>query len=108
MSSHAVDASSPSTVPFSIGGSPTKFMPSTCGSIVSNLPPNGVNSATTVMPLAIASRIGGTTALPSFACTTNAWNSPEVIAFWICETCLAASKFGSKNSTSTPASAPPP
>jgi hypothetical protein len=32
----------------------------------------------------------------------NAWNSPEVIAFWICETCLAASKFGSNCSASMP------
>ena len=64
--------------------------------------PIGVNSPTTVMPSSIASRIGGTTALPSFACTMKAWNSPRVIAFWICDTCFAASKFGSKNSTSTP------
>ena len=77
-------------------------MPGTCGSIVSYFVPTGVNSPTTVMPSLIASRIGGTTALPSFACTMNAWYSPDVIAFWICDTCLAPSKLGSKNFTSTP------
>ena len=54
------------------------------------------------MPSSIASRIGGTTALPSLAWTMNAWYLPVVIAFWICETCCWASKLGSKNFTSTP------
>ena len=97
---HASTPISPSAVPFSVGGSPTKIIPGTCGSIVSYLVPIGVNSPTTVIPSSIASRIGGTTALPSLACTTNAWYSPEVIAFWICDTCLALSKLGSKNLTS--------
>ena len=69
--------------------------------------PIGVNSPTTVMPSSIASR----TAHDRVAVVRlhdEGLGLATVIAFWICETCFAASKFGSKNSTSTPSFSPAP
>ena len=74
------------------------MVPGIWGSMVSNLPPTGVNSMTTVMPAARACLTGVAMAVPSLAWMITTLNRLEVTASCSWLTCVGPSKLESRNS----------